>query len=203
MGWSQEAYVKTLDASFLDGLGHALALSVDGSTLAVGAPGESSSIPGIDGDSTNDAASYSGAVYVFRRAMTGWSQEAFVKSSNPGFGDGFGSALALSADGSALVVGAPGEDSSATGIGGRQSGDAAREAGAVYAFRRGAMGWSQQAYVKASTARAYDTFGSSVALSADGSTLAVGAPGDSSSATGVGGDETDDSELRAGAVHLF
>jgi hypothetical protein len=65
------------------------------------------------------------------------------------------------------------------------------------------MGWSQQAYVKASTARAYDTFGSSVALSADGSTLAVGAPGDSSSATGVGGDETDDSELRAGAVHLF
>jgi hypothetical protein len=202
-GWSQEVYVKTLDASVFDGFGRALALSVDGTTLAVGAPGESSAIPGIDGDSTNDAASGSGATYVFRRGVAGWSQEAFVKSSNPAFSDGFGRALALSADGSELAVGAPGEDSSATGIGGRQSSNAAPDAGAVYVFRRGAAGWSQQAYVKASNTGAYDTFGSSVALSADGASLAVGAPGDESSATGFDGDETDDSERRAGAVHLF
>ena len=57
-------------------------------------------------------------------------------------------------------------------------------------MRTGAA-WSQQAYVKASNTGADDYFGSSVALSANGSTLAVGAVGEASAATGIGGDQTD------------
>jgi hypothetical protein len=48
---------------------------------------------------------------------------------------------------------------------------------------------AQQAYLKASNTDSNDGFGYSVALSADGSTLAIGAPGEASAATGVGGND--------------
>ena len=63
--------------------------------------------------------------------------------------------------------------------------------------------WSQQAYVKAPNAGPNDGFGFSVTLSADGSTLAVGAPQEGSSATEVGGTQLDDSSPNAGAVYLY
>jgi hypothetical protein len=57
-----------------------------------------------------------------------------VKTSNTAAGDEFGIALALSADGSTLAVGAHGEDSNATGIGGNQADTSAADAGAVYLY---------------------------------------------------------------------
>ena len=48
-----------------------------------------------------------------------------------------------------------------------------------------------------------DLFGTRVSLSADGNTLAVGAVGERSSATGINGDQTDNSVSRAGAVYLY
>jgi acyl-CoA synthetase (AMP-forming)/AMP-acid ligase II len=44
-----------------------------------------------------------------------------VKATNTGAGDRFGAALALSADGTTLAVGALGEDSTATGFDGDQA----------------------------------------------------------------------------------
>src|SRR5262245_24489491 len=114
------------------------------------------------------------------------SLPAYVKASNTGAGDQFGSSVALSADGSTLAVGAWLEDSVAAGIGGNQADNSAPAAGAVYLFTRSGTTWSQQAYVKASNTGANDWFGSSVALSADGSTLAVGASREDSAATGIG-----------------
>src|SRR5690606_36720134 len=58
-------------------------------------------------------------------------------------------------------------------------------------------------FVKASNARADSWFGWSLALSADGSTLAVGAPVESSKAQGVNGDQSDTSTIGAGAVYVF
>jgi hypothetical protein len=49
----------------------------------------------------------SGAVYVFTRAGTAWTQQAYVKASNTGADDWFGLSVALSADGTRLAVGAP------------------------------------------------------------------------------------------------
>jgi hypothetical protein len=72
----------------------------------------------------------------------------------------------------------------------------------VYVFTRdGAGGWSQQAYVKASNTEAGDAFGRSVALSGD--TLAVGALGEASAATGVDGDEADNNASGSGTVYAF
>ena len=58
-------------------------------------------------------------------------------------------------------------------------------------------------YVKASNTGANDLFGQSVALSADGNTLAVGALGEDSNATGVNGDQTNNSASFSGAVYLY
>jgi len=131
-----------------------------------------------------------------------WSQQAYVKASNTGTGDRFGTSIALSADGSTLAVGADGESSAATGIGGNQTDNSAPYAGAVYVFTRSSTTWSQQTYVKASNTGLYAQFGESVALSAP-RTLAVGAPFESSAATGIGGNQADNSATYAGAVYVF
>ena len=108
--------------------------------------------------------------------------------------------MALSGD--TLAVGAFFEDGGATGIGGDPGDKSAFGSGAVYVFTPDFGGaWSQQAYVKASNTGSGDQFGWSVAL--DGDTLAVGAIREESAATGVSGDQDDNSADRAGAVYVF
>jgi hypothetical protein len=199
--WAQQAYVKASNTDANDKFGWSLALSADGNTLAVGAYDEDSAATGIGGDQADNSASEAGAVYVFVRANEVWAQQAYVKPSNPS--DRFGWILALSADGNTLAVGAYVEDSAATGIGGDQASNSAGGAGAVYVFVRVNKAWAQEAYVKASNTDEGDQFGSSLALSADGNTLAVGAPGEDSAATGIGGDQGDNSATHSGAVYIY
>lgn len=175
--WRQQAYVKASNTDPIDYFGFALALSGDGSSLAVGAYAEDSISSGVDGDQTDESASLAGAVYVFTRTGDAWSQEAYIKASNPGADDIFGASLTLSGDGATLAVGAQGEDSNASGVNADQTNDDARNSGAVYVFSRAAGVWSQDAYVKAPAARAFETFGRSVALDRTGSTLAIGTSG--------------------------
>ena len=69
-------------------------------------------------------------------------------------------------------------------------------------FKRSSGIWQQQAYIKASNTDEGDGF-SAVSLSADGTTLAVTAGGESSLATGINGDQNDNSADNAGAVYLY
>ncbi len=195
--WAQQAYLKASNTDADDYFGVSVALS--GDTLAVGAYREDSSATGVGGDQADNSAADSGAVYIFRRDGSSWAQEAYVKASNTGVGDLFGYSVALSGD--TLAVGARGEDSSATGVGGDQADNSAGGSGAVYIFRRDGTSWAQQAYLKASNTGTDDLFGDSVALSGD--TLAVGAYFEDSSATGVGGDQADNSAAQSGAVYIF
>jgi trimeric autotransporter adhesin len=203
--WSQQAYVKASNAELLDYFGASVALDADGQTLVVGAREERSGATGIDGAQDRNEAGYAGAAYVFVRDGAGrWSQQAYVKASNTGGVDHFGGSLALSRDGQVLAIGATGEDGDASGIGGDQASEAASDSGAVYVFVRDAAGrWSQRAYVKARNTDAFDDFGASVALSADGTTLAVGAPEEDGHSTGVGGDPGSNLARDAGAVYLY
>jgi hypothetical protein len=127
----------------------------------------------------------------------------YFKASNTGAGDRFGNSVALSADGGTLAVAAHSEGSNATGINGNEADNSAIWAGAVYVFIRTGSTWSLQAYVKASNTGADDRFGASVALSSDGNMLAVGANGEASNATGINGNEADNSASDAGAVYVF
>lgn len=202
--WSQQAYIKASNTGAGDFFGSSVALS--GDILAVGAPNESSTATGVNsGDQNNDEATGSGAVYIFVRSDGVWEQQAYVKASNTGEGDQFGSSVSVS--GATLAVGAWNEDSNATGVNADgQANDGALQSGAVYVFARDGGDWSQQAYVKASNAGAGDGFGWSVALSGD--TLAVGALGEASNASGVHADfdnevQGNDDAPDSGAVYVF
>ena len=180
-----------------------MGMSADGNTLAVSAPYESSGATGVNppspggfggtGGQQDESAWESGAVYVFVRTGNNWSQQAYIKPSNTQTSDKFGFSLALSGDGNTLAVGATLEDSNARGINGNQTDNSADASGAAYVFVRNGSTWSQQAYLKASNADAGDQFGWSIALSRDGNTLAVGAQTEGSAATGVNGDQADNS----------
>lgn len=195
--WTQQAYIKASNAEADDNFGYSVALS--GATLAVGAWKEGSSATGIDGAQLDNSASRAGAVYVFQRAGSTWTQQAYIKASNTEAGDQFGWSVAVSGD--TLAVGAIVEASSATGVNGNQSDNSMSLAGAVYVFHRNGIVWEQQAYVKATNTSEADGFGAAVALFED--TLAVGATGESSSATGVNGNQTDMGAQRSGAVYVY
>lgn len=115
-------------------------------------------------------------------------QQAYIKASNTDSIDFFGGAVAISSDGNILAVGAIGESSAATGVNGNESNNNNKAtAGAVYLFVRSGDTWVQQAYLKASNTDAGDYFGASLALSSDGTTLAVGAFGEDANPQAVDG----------------
>jgi hypothetical protein len=201
--WSQQAYIKASNTETGDQFGLQIALSGDGNTLAVGAQLEDSAAIGVGGSQTDNLAQQSGAVYVFTRTGTIWSQQAYIKASNTGADDRFGVAVALSNDGNTLAVGAHNEDSSAIGIGGNQGDNGAAQSGAVYVFTRSGGAWLQQAYIKSSDTEAGDSFGIAVSLGGNGNTLAVGDCCEDSAATGVNGNQADNSASGAGAVYVF
>jgi trimeric autotransporter adhesin len=126
---AQYAYGKASNTGDDDYFGYSVALS--GDTLAVGAAYEDSAGRGVDGNQAGNAASNSGAVYVFRRAGTAWQQEAYLKASNTGADDYFGG-VALSVD--TLAVATNHEDSEAQGVDGNQDDNGATDSGAVYIF---------------------------------------------------------------------
>ncbi|VAX01209.1 probable outer membrane secretion protein -Rhodobacter capsulatus, partial [hydrothermal vent metagenome] len=199
--WTQQGYLKANNAEANDLFGFVVGLNTDGNTLAVGAIGESSSSNGVGGNPVSNGAINSGAVYVFTRSAGIWDQQAYIKASNTGMNDQFGFALNLSSDGNTLAVGAYSEGSNAIGVGGDSLDNSAANSGAVYVFTRSSGLWDQQAYIKASNTQAGDRFGFALSLSADGTTLAVGA--DLEDSNGINGDQTNNSRVDSGAVYLY
>ncbi len=183
-----------------DLFGWSVDLSGDGNTLAVGAYGERGSSTGINGVQ-NNISSATGAVYLYRRIGGAWSQQAYIKASNPSMGDQFGFSVSLNDDGNTLAVGANLEDGSSTGVNGTQN-DGTNDSGAVYVFRFSSSMWSQQAYIKASNTGRNFEFGYAVALSGDGNTLAVGARNEGSSSRGINSIPIN-LENYSGATYLF
>jgi hypothetical protein len=208
--WQQQAYVKSVTAERADSWGVAVALSDDGNTMAVGALDEDCPASGVnpagcgeDGPFASGTSPSMGAVAVFVRSGSTWREEAYLKASNTGRQDWFGARLALSGDGNTVAATAHMEDSRARGIDGMQQDNSANEAGAAYVFTRTGSVWRHEVYVKASNTDAFDEFGSSVALSRDGRTLAIGARGEDSAAPGLNGNQADNSADEAGAVYVF
>ncbi len=145
--WTQQAVLTAGDGQPGDRFGITVALS--GGTALVGAD-QARIGPHI----------YQGAVYVFVRSSTSWTQVAKLVADDGAENDRFGSALALSVD--TALVGVPYD---AVGDNGAQ--------GSAYVFARSESGWSQQAHLLAGDGAAADWFGYAVALSGD--TALVGA----------------------------
>ena len=194
--WSQQAYLKASNPGAFDNFGVSVAISDN--TVVIGANFEASSATGVNGDQSNNSASGAGAAYVFTRNGTMWSQQAYLKASNTEPDDRFGLSVAISGD--TIVAGANIEDSSATGVDGTQD-NGADASGAAYVFVRSGSTWSQQAYLKASNTETGDRFGAAVGVS--GTTVVVGATSEDSIATGVNGDQSDNTASTAGAAYVF
>lgn len=136
------------------GFGSAVAISADGSTALIGSPGYDSR---------------SGVAGVYVRSAGTWVPQGRLIASGTRPGTEFGASVALSADGDTALVGEPGFQE---GV------------GAAYLFRYSGGNWTQVGYELldpvAAKKRSEVHYGTSVALSADGSEAAVGEPGYSS-----------------------
>lgn len=204
--WAQEAYIKSSNIEDFDSFGDSVAISND--TIAVGVPSESSNqntITNGSATSSDNSASSSGAVYVYKRTGAVWAQEAYIKAPNVEADDFFGFSVAL--DGDILSVGAPGEDSNQSTITNGTSAsvnNSKLSSGAAYTFRRTASTWAQEAYIKAANVDSSDAFGKNLAVS--GSTVVIGSPLESSSQSTITTGETassDNTLASAGAVYIY
>ena len=168
-GQTSNAYVKITDITGQtigadDRFGSAIAISGDGSTLAVSAPRD------------DDAGGDDGALYIFKKNLLGqWYQHQ--KNTEVSLIDYLGpdSAIAMSRDGSTIVAGSrltnPG------GIG---------DAGAAYIYKLVGGSYVYQQEISASDKAVSDHFGRSVAISSDGTTIIVGSNQDDDGASTQG-----------------
>ncbi len=165
-------------------MGEALALSSDGKRLAMG--------------SNQDAI----AVHIFTYNGAAWDIET-ITAPNQGSTDRFGTSLAFSANGGRLLVGADGETSSTTGVGGEPNLGTQKDSGAAYTFISGGgdgSPWTEESFIKASNTGASDSFGWSVAMDYNGDSFVIGAPGED----GNGNDgQSNNDTANSGAAYIF
>jgi FG-GAP repeat len=151
----QSAVLTSSDGVVNDDFGASVAISADGSTAVIGAPQHGSE--------------QTGSAYIFVRRGGSWTQAAELTASDGTRRAMFGSSVAIDGDGDTVVVGAPSQQDNM---------------GAVYVFTRQRTTWTQTAELAPSDLVVGDTFGTSVAVSADGGTTAVGAPAHGTGAAG-------------------
>jgi hypothetical protein len=143
------------DESGLGSFGSAVAISADGSTAVVGAPGD---------------AGGRGAAWVFVREGSTWTEQSEKLTDGEVTGgslpetSAFGTSVAISADGATAVVGGPGDGAGA---------------GAVWVFTREGSSWTQQGEkLTGGDEDGAGELGHSVAISDDGATALAGGPRD-------------------------
>ena len=214
--WSQQAYIKASNTGRApaagnpddwgdgDQFGFSIALSADGNTVAVGAVSEDSRASSINNTQfqNDDSANTAGAVYVFTRTGSTWSQQAYIKASNADAGDVFGYSVALSADGNDLAASAFDERGSARQINGIPN-NFGNGVGAIHVFRRDGGAWRQVAYLKGSKMESTDQLGYSVAISDDGNTIASGAGDEDCLTSGINPPGCDNDSPPRGQANIW
>lgn len=191
--WTEEAFVEAVNVDAGDEFGYSVA--VDGDTLVVGAPYEDSGNSGISNSSSitsdNNDLSDSGAVYVYARSGSTWTQQAYIKSPESDSSDFFGERVVI--DGDTIAVNATHESSCQNTISSGAGGSTDNECsstGAVYVYKWDGAEWSQQAYIKPQFTASGDEINFGYDMELSGDILVVGAPGFDDSTTndvGVGG----------------
>ncbi|TSD08763.1 PKD domain-containing protein [Haloglomus irregulare] len=154
--WSQQQKLAATDGDSEDLFGFSVAVSSDGTTALIGAPG--------DEDPNGPDA---GSVYVFTESGGTWSQQQKLTATDGDREDLFGESVAVSSDGTTALIGASGDED--------PNGD---NTGSAYVFTESEGTWSQQQKLAATDGDIGGLFGGSVAVSTDGTTALIGAQRD-------------------------
>ena len=164
--WTQEAKLLASDRAANEYFGTSVSMNGDGTLAMVGCPAKSNS---------------TGAVYIYSRATTTWTQEAKLLASDGVTSDNFGSTCAMSdvATGCRVIISAHGKSSFA---------------GAAYVFLRTGTTWAQEAKLLPSVAVAGDSFGYNVSISFNGDRIILGAQSF---------DNVSPSMTNCGAIYIF
>ena len=149
--WVQQAKIEASDSAAYDYFGGSLSISQDASTLVVGA---------------RYAAGRKGQAYVYNRVGPIWTEIAKLSSIDSQVDDLYGSSVAISADGTFILVGSPYSDGTYV------------DTGCVYVYYRSGLNWIHQHTIRPSDRHKGDMFGISVSLSSNGTTAVIGAYGD-------------------------
>lgn len=210
-GWLKTAKLTAGDAVANAHFGSAVDIAADGQTIAVGAPSSQGAgaayvfrwigsmwtryrLEAEDPESTvqfgrsislsekgamlavggNGRTAGAGQVYVFSEADGGWKEPNVetIAPANRNGETGLGGCVKLSANGARLAIGVLGDGDS--------------ETGAVYLFDLDQDGWVQQQKWTPDVGGASGSFGQSVDMSRDGTTVVIGAPGRGGSASDRG-----------------
>ena len=141
----QTLYGENIDDRF----GENVAISADGTRIAIGAPYNSSS------------GTRAGHVQIYKPVNSNWTQRAKLTANDALVFDLFGGGVSI--DGYTMVIGARLDD------------DDGNNSGSAYVFTRGStFNWTQIAKLTASDGAADDYFGRSVSI--DGDTIVIGSP---------------------------
>ena len=151
VGWNTGTKIQASDVEASDEFGWSVAISGDGTKAIVGAHYEDTG--------GNGAVS----AYIFAYDGSSWTQEAKIQASDLQSSDYFGNSVAMSGDGTKVIVGAYSEDTTYTDV------------GAAYIFTLSSGSWSQEAKILASDKEGSDYFGYSVSMNSAATKVIVGA----------------------------
>ena len=143
--WSQQGKLVGIGNTGPASQGYSVGISADGNTAIVGGANDNTSV---------------GAVWVFTRSGTSWSQQGDKLVGTGNVGKSLqGTSVAVSADGNTVIAGGWGDNG---------------YKGASWVFTRSGSNWSQQGKLVGTGGVGNGKQGFSVALSADGNTAIVG-----------------------------
>ena len=168
INWEETKLIAS-DGGWMNQFGHSISLSYDGNTVVVGAYAD------------NDNGSSSGSIYIYGWDGTQWNETKIIASDGETF-TFFGTAVSLSRDGHTVAVGASYISNTMYYFN--------SDPGSVYVYKRNGTMWDEIKIV-ATDGAGYDYFGETVSLSADGSTVLVGAFSD------------DDDGSQSGSVYIY
>lgn len=180
--WVQTAYLKEPVIAASSNFGSALALSGDGSTLAIGAR------------NSQVAYVYQGANGVYGTPQT----LAYAPSAAR-----FGYDLAMTNDASRLVLADMNSGDLSAGLGHTPVAAGVTWVGGAYVFTLQGGSYQFGSYLKAPNPRINSYFGLFMSVAGEEGSVAIGSPSESSGATGVGGDWSDTSGTNSGALYLY
>ncbi len=147
-------------------------------------------------------------VGMYRWENGGWHRELTISSPETVSGGGpgsWGQSLAFDNHGRYLAIGYPLAPYDGSGVRNMPPASEVEPRGGVFVYEQveAAPNWRFRSFVQASNPELDDGFGTCIALSGNGGTLAVGATGEDGAASGIGNDETSNAAPDAGAVYLY